>query len=70
MTAARMRLRWADLGDDDLLTREQVGALLGMSGRHVARLDVPEIRLGRRCVRYRVGAVRAWLRTLEATAPA
>jgi hypothetical protein len=46
---------------DALLTACQVGAFLGISARQVQRLDVPYFALGRRCRRYRMADVTAWL---------
>jgi hypothetical protein len=46
---------------DDVLTREQVAALLQVKPRQVERLGVPVLDLGRRTKRYLRNDVLAWL---------
>ncbi len=59
--------------DDDCLVG--IEALAGSSGRSrsavyadlaAQKIPAPDVRLGAKCVRWRVGTVRAWLRSLSA----
>ncbi len=46
-----------------LLSPKQVGVLLNISGRQVLRLGIPQIRLGRRTIRFRMADVEAYMNT-------
>jgi predicted DNA-binding transcriptional regulator AlpA len=57
-----------DLGDDALLTRAEVSKLTGRSSRALeydaaVGQGIPYVRIGERNVRYRVGDVRAYIRS-------
>lgn len=53
------------LGDSyeelQLLTAKELGALLGMSAKRVYDLPIPQVRVGKRAVRWRVCDVRDFL---------
>lgn len=57
------RLSFGDLPPNTLLTADEVAAWLQVARRHVQRLEIPWIDLGRKTPRYRVKDVVAWLET-------
>ena len=46
---------------NQILSTEAVAAWLGVETRAVFRLGVPQLKLGHKTKRYRVGDVQAWL---------
>lgn len=53
----------AELPDDAIVTAADVARYLGVSARTVQRAPIPCLRVGPRTPRYRVGDVRAWVRS-------